>query len=94
MVPNLGQGGAQAIEDAVALAGAVAGDLGDIPRALAVYNDARRPRAMLVQRASDRMARIAMLRGVRARVRNAAMRHAPAASRRRALERIICPPPR
>jgi len=74
-----------------ALADAIVREPEDIARALAAYDRARRHRAILVQRASDRMARIAMLRGIRAHVRNAAVRHLPSPSHRRALEKIICP---
>ncbi|PZG08912.1 FAD-dependent oxidoreductase [Micromonospora craterilacus] len=56
MMPNLGQGGCQAIEDAVTL-GAVAGPDADIPAALRAYDRARRSRSQAVARAAARMAR-------------------------------------
>ncbi|RCV53589.1 FAD-dependent monooxygenase [Marinitenerispora sediminis] len=55
MPPNLGQGGCQAMEDAVTLAHTVSGtDRADVPAALARYTAARRPRASAVVRRSAR----------------------------------------
>ncbi|WP_454084756.1 FAD-dependent monooxygenase [Georgenia sp. Marseille-Q6866] len=52
MTPNLGQGAAQALEDAVVLGRAVARYEGDVPAALRVYDRTRRPRSQAVARAS------------------------------------------
>ena len=50
MLPFFGQGAAQAIEDAVVLAGVPAGvDRASAPRALQRYEEIRRPRASQVQ---------------------------------------------
>jgi 2-polyprenyl-6-methoxyphenol hydroxylase-like FAD-dependent oxidoreductase len=56
MTPNLGQGGAQAIEDAVVLAAAVS-TAADVGAALADYDRQRRPRTQAVSRAATVMAR-------------------------------------
>jgi salicylate hydroxylase len=52
MFPFLGQGAAQAIEDAAVLAGCLAADPGDPPTALRRYEDLRKQRATRVQQAS------------------------------------------
>lgn len=52
MTPNLGQGAAQALEDAVVLGRALARYAGDVPAALAAYDRTRRPRSQAVARAS------------------------------------------
>ena len=49
MFPFLGQGAAQAIEDAAVLAGCLAADQGDPPAALCRYETLRKPRASQVQ---------------------------------------------
>lgn len=50
MLPHLGQGANQAIEDAAALAEVLAGaDVGDVPAALEAYEGVRRPRTTEVQ---------------------------------------------
>lgn len=59
MEPNLGQGAAQAIEDAVALGKAFNANA-DVTTALAAYDHTRRPQALQIQRQSARMARIAL----------------------------------
>ncbi|BCJ56751.1 FAD-dependent monooxygenase [Micromonospora endophytica] len=56
MLPHLGQGGCQAIEDAVTL-GVLAGPSGDVPAALRAYDRVRRPRSQDVAQAAARMAR-------------------------------------
>ncbi len=53
MLPYLGQGGAQTLEDAVALVDALRdASRGDIPDALAIYERFRKPRARRVQKES------------------------------------------
>ncbi|MEV5973475.1 FAD-dependent monooxygenase [Streptomyces sp. NPDC051921] len=68
MAPNLGQGGCQAVEDAVVLAHLMpAGDSGDgadagIPAALAAYTAARRDRTDAVRVRARRVGRLGALR--------------------------------
>jgi 2-polyprenyl-6-methoxyphenol hydroxylase-like FAD-dependent oxidoreductase len=78
MLPNLGQGAAQAIEDAAVLAQELAaGD--DVPSALERYAGRRRERADLVVKRSRQMARLAHLQNpALVRLRNALMRRASA----------------
>ncbi|MEU9113243.1 FAD-dependent monooxygenase [Streptomyces sp. NPDC048483] len=57
MTPNLGQGGCQAIEDAVVLAHEAAPD-GDLGAALALYTRQRLPRTMEVVRRAQRIGRL------------------------------------
>ena len=73
ILPFLAQGAAQAIEDAAALADAVAGTR-DLPRALAHYSRERQPRATRVQEEARRLGRIYHLGGPLAAARDAAMR--------------------
>lgn len=95
MTPFLGQGGCQAIEDAVALAAAVAHEP-DLQRALARYDAARRPRTQALVRRSA----LAGLLGNRLRnplliaARNAALRWLPdAATTRQAVAAADWRPP-
>ncbi|GAA2393174.1 FAD-dependent monooxygenase [Streptomyces glaucosporus] len=61
MTPNLGQGGCQAIEDAVVLAHHAAPDPGTTAAALAAYTRDRLPRTMAVVRRSERVGRMTTL---------------------------------
>ncbi|MFJ6749177.1 FAD-dependent monooxygenase [Streptomyces sp. NPDC091266] len=61
MAPHLGQGGCQAIEDAVVLAYEAAPDA-DLGAALAAYTRRRLPRTMDVVRRSERIARLSAVR--------------------------------
>ena len=71
MTPDLGQGGCQALEDAVELCAALE-RIGDIPTALAAYDGARLARTRRIMRASRRMGRVAQARNpIAAAVRNA-----------------------
>ncbi len=89
MPPNLGQGGAQAIEDAVVLASVVA-DAGteQLSAALASYTDRRRDRTRRIARTSARIGRMTTWRSPTAvRLREVGMRAAgrwalPRAARR------------
>ena len=56
MTPNLGQGGGQALEDAIVLAAAVSRTR-DVPTALADYDDQRRGRTQAMSRAATRQLR-------------------------------------
>ncbi len=88
MTPDLGQGGCQALEDAVELCAALGrvGDvasraLPDIPSALAAYDRARLARTRRIVRASRRMGRLAQARNpIAAAVRNALMALVPASA--------------
>ncbi|MFC6017087.1 FAD-dependent monooxygenase [Plantactinospora solaniradicis] len=57
MTPNLGQGAAQAIEDAVVLGATVGEGAGDLAAGLIRYDRQRRPRSQHVARASYRVGR-------------------------------------
>ncbi|MFG2985964.1 FAD-dependent monooxygenase [Streptomyces sp. NPDC048258] len=84
MAPNLGQGGCQAIEDAVVLAHLLpAGDSGDstdsVPAALAAYTAARRDRTDAVRVRARRVGRLGALRNpLAAAARDLAVRATPA----------------
>jgi 2-polyprenyl-6-methoxyphenol hydroxylase-like FAD-dependent oxidoreductase len=86
MAPNLGQGAAQAIEDAAALLDAFNTE-DRLSDALGAYAAARRPRAEMIQRESARMARVAL--NSHARGRNLVMRLLPNRGRTRAIERLL-----
>ncbi|WP_327282003.1 FAD-dependent monooxygenase [Streptomyces sp. NBC_01205] len=89
MTPNLGQGGCQAVEDAVVLAHLL--DAGaDVPAALAAYDAARRSRTDAIRVRSRRAGRIAALsRPLAVAVRDLAVRAAPATATRRALDDLF-----
>jgi 2-polyprenyl-6-methoxyphenol hydroxylase-like FAD-dependent oxidoreductase len=77
MKPNIGQGAAQALEDAVVLASCVAGS-GHPEEALRAYERRRVPRANAVVRASRQAGRVAEVRSpLGARVRDAVMKALP-----------------
>ncbi|HEY2936253.1 MAG TPA: FAD-dependent monooxygenase, partial [Gaiellaceae bacterium] len=77
MKPNIGQGAAQALEDAVVLASCVAGS-GDPEEALRAYERRRVGRANAVVRASRRVGRVAEVRSpLGARVRDAFIKALP-----------------
>jgi 2-polyprenyl-6-methoxyphenol hydroxylase-like FAD-dependent oxidoreductase len=77
MKPNIGQGAAQALEDAVVLGSCVAGS-DDPEQALRAYERRRRKRANAVVRASRRAGRAAEVRSpLGARVRDAVMKALP-----------------
>jgi len=77
MKPNIGQGAAQALEDAVVLASCVAG-VDDAEEALRAYERRRARRANAVVRASRRAGRVAEVRSpLGARVRDAVMKALP-----------------
>ncbi|GBU16066.1 salicylate hydroxylase [Methylobacterium sp.] len=72
MLPFLAQGAALAVEDAATLAACLAG--GDVPKALAAYDAARRPRAKRVQKAARANGRVYHAGGFAALCRNLVMR--------------------
>jgi 2-polyprenyl-6-methoxyphenol hydroxylase-like FAD-dependent oxidoreductase len=86
MEPNLGQGAAQAIEDAEALFAALRAG-GELSAALTAYAAARRRRARMLQRESSRFARLAL--STHTRPRDLLMRLTPEAVHRRAVERLL-----
>ena len=89
MLPNLGQGGCQAIEDAAALATALATGA-DVHDALAAYERSRKPRAEKVARQSRQMSALAHQRNPAAvALRNIAMRVTPAAATLRRLDQLV-----
>lgn len=74
-LPFMAQGAAMAIEDAAVLAGCLSGGK-DISMALARYEDLRRDRTAGVQRGSRRNATVFHLSGVKAWLRNRALKTA------------------
>jgi 2-polyprenyl-6-methoxyphenol hydroxylase-like FAD-dependent oxidoreductase len=89
MLPNLGQGACQAIEDAVVLSEELA-STDDVVTALARYSARRSRHTAGVVRASRQMSRIAHLRNpVAAGLRNALLRASPPAISLRRLEPIV-----
>jgi 2-polyprenyl-6-methoxyphenol hydroxylase-like FAD-dependent oxidoreductase len=89
MLPFLGQGACQALEDAVALGGAVRAH-GPSPDALAAYAAARAPRAAFVVKRSHTFGRTAHAPGAPLRaLRNAVMRATPQRARERELDRVL-----
>ena len=73
VLPFLAQGGAMAIEDAAALAAALAAEP-DVPSALRAYASARRPRVRRVQKAARRAGAVFHAAGPVALARNLLMR--------------------
>jgi 2-polyprenyl-6-methoxyphenol hydroxylase-like FAD-dependent oxidoreductase len=87
--PGVGQGAAQAIEDAVVLADRLAAG-GDLAIALAEYEAIRRPRAEAVLKLSRRVDKAAQLASPLAwRFRNAILRLLPDRVQSRQLERLV-----
>jgi 2-polyprenyl-6-methoxyphenol hydroxylase-like FAD-dependent oxidoreductase len=87
--PGIGQGAAQAIEDAVVLAGRLAGGA-DLATALGEYEAVRRSRAEAVlklSRRADKAAQLASPLGWR--LRNAVVRLLPERAQRRQLEPLV-----
>jgi 2-polyprenyl-6-methoxyphenol hydroxylase-like FAD-dependent oxidoreductase len=89
MLPNLGQGGCQAIEDAAALGRSLRNGA-EVPEALRAYEHSRKPRADDIARQSRRMSAVAHLRNPAATtIRNLAMRAAPAGATMRRLDALV-----
>lgn len=89
MTPNLGQGGAQAIEDAIALARAVRLH-GASERALQEYERVRRPKAAALVKLSWRLGGVAHWENPLLRaVRNGALRAIPARLQDRQLDELF-----
>ena len=88
MLPNLGQGACQAIEDAVVLGEELAAS--DVVAALERYSARRAEHTADVVRASRQMSRVAHLRSpVAAGLRNALLRASPTSATLRRLEPIV-----
>jgi 2-polyprenyl-6-methoxyphenol hydroxylase-like FAD-dependent oxidoreductase len=89
MKPNLGQGGCQAIEDAVVVAHLLARDA-HVPAALAACTKARRRRTTRISRRSRRIGELARLsRPLAASIRNLALRATPQVVTLRALDTVL-----
>jgi 2-polyprenyl-6-methoxyphenol hydroxylase-like FAD-dependent oxidoreductase len=87
--PGVGQGAAQAIEDAVVLADRLAHN-DELPTALAEYEAIRRPRAELVLKMSRRLDKAGQLASpLGCRFRNALVRRLPERAQRRQLEPLV-----
>jgi 2-polyprenyl-6-methoxyphenol hydroxylase-like FAD-dependent oxidoreductase len=87
--PGVGQGAAQALEDAVVLADALTRG-GSLAAALAAYENTRKPRTRAVHRMSLRIDRAAQLANpLGCRIRNALVRRTPERVRRRQLEPLL-----
>jgi 2-polyprenyl-6-methoxyphenol hydroxylase-like FAD-dependent oxidoreductase len=87
--PGIGQGAAQAIEDAVVLARCLA-EREAVPQALAEYEAKRRPRATRVLKMSRRADKGGQLEGrIACGLRNAIVRLMPASVQRRQLKPIV-----
>jgi 2-polyprenyl-6-methoxyphenol hydroxylase-like FAD-dependent oxidoreductase len=79
MLPNLGQGGAQAMEDSLTLMSCLKYHDTDVVRALKAYEHARLPRTTRVVQASRRMARLVQLENpTLLSLRNGLLRSLPA----------------
>jgi 2-polyprenyl-6-methoxyphenol hydroxylase-like FAD-dependent oxidoreductase len=95
MTPDVGQGACQAIEDAVTLAAALAGEP-DVGHALSVYDEQRRKRTQSIVRLARRTGRMAQADGaLTVALRGALARVVPPSAALRAVERITAwtPPP-
>lgn len=89
MLPFVGQGGCQALEDAVALGESLSAAAG-IPRALRDYEARRRRRAAQAMATSRRTGRLIHLRGAPLRaLRNGALALTPESVRMRPLDPIV-----
>ncbi|MDR6976007.1 2-polyprenyl-6-methoxyphenol hydroxylase-like FAD-dependent oxidoreductase [Streptomyces sp. 3330] len=89
MTPNMGQGGCQAIEDAVVAAHLLA-PAADVPTALAAYTKARHRRTTRISRRSRRIGELARLsHPLAVSVRNLALRATPQALSLRALDAVL-----
>jgi 2-polyprenyl-6-methoxyphenol hydroxylase-like FAD-dependent oxidoreductase len=87
--PGVGQGAAQALEDAVVLANEIA-DSDDLPAGLVRYESIRRPRAALALKLSRRVDAAAQLANpIGCRVRNALASRTPQRIQRRQLAPLI-----
>lgn len=92
MTPNLGQGAAQALEDAVVLASTIRGADKDPVAALRAYEAVRIPRTTMIVKRSRQLGRIAQLSNPLAcRIRDTLVKAAPPRMQRRQQELVITP---
>ncbi|ANC79449.1 2-polyprenyl-6-methoxyphenol hydroxylase [Fictibacillus phosphorivorans] len=90
MLPNLGQGGAQALEDALVLSRSLIKYPEDIEQALREYERIRIPRTTKVIRGSRAMARIMQLENpISIQVRNLLLRTMPTSLQMKRLEWLV-----
>ena len=91
MTPNLGQGAAQALEDAIVLADVLR--VGNDPvTALRAYETTRIPRTTMIVKRSFQFGRIAQLKGpLTCRIRDAVVKATPQRVQRRQQELVIRP---
>lgn len=88
MPPHLGQGGCQALEDAVVLAAALAGTP-DVEAALGRYDGQRRPRTAAVARSAEQVGRLnALTNPVAVAARNTLIKLTPSAVGIRSMARF------
>lgn len=87
MTPDLGQGGCQALEDAVVLAACLA-DADEVGAGLARYDAERRPRTQSLAKLARRIGKFAQASGVLGSVRMAAMRFIPERATARQIEQV------
>ena len=91
MTPNLGQGAAQALEDAIALRDSIRAEK-DPVRALRTYEATRIPRTTMIVKRSWQLGRVAQLESAWAcRLRDALVKATPAGVQRRQQELVIGP---
>lgn len=92
MTPNLGQGGAQAVEDALVLARCLSTHPAHLPTALRAYEAERQPRTRFFVERSAAVGRFAHWRSAPARwLRDVLMRLTPASAMHRQLIRSLRP---
>ncbi|PYI54879.1 FAD-dependent monooxygenase [Paenibacillus flagellatus] len=90
MMPNLGQGGAQALEDAIVLARSLRPETADVAKALQAYERARIPRTTAIVKQSRRMGKLMQLEnGIAIAVRNWMLRTVPPAVLASRLDGIV-----
>ncbi|MDB5053445.1 MAG: 2-polyprenyl-6-methoxyphenol hydroxylase [Bacilli bacterium] len=90
MQPNLGQGGAQAIEDALVLSRCLQGNQMNISNALQVYEQSRIKRTSLIVRRSRMMGKLMQLENLVAiELRNTLLRTIPVRMQLKRLEWLI-----
>jgi 2-polyprenyl-6-methoxyphenol hydroxylase-like FAD-dependent oxidoreductase len=90
MLPNLGQGGAQAMEDAWVLAQCLQANITEVPAALQLYEQRRVPRTTKVVIQSRRMARLVQMENaVAMNMRNFMLRMIPSSTQMKRLDWLV-----
>lgn len=87
MTPDLGQGGCQALEDAVVLAGSLA-EAAEVGAGLAKYDAERRPRTQSIAKLARQIGKFAQADGVLGSLRMGAMRLIPERVTARQIEQV------